>query len=187
MGDDVGINISNKNNNYSECTVHYWVWKNVKDKEYVGISHYRRQQRLGDNAIEWMKENEIDFIVALPQFVFQKIRDFYLNYIEIKYWDIMREAFLQMREEYALSFDKVIEGHFYFPCNIFFARKDAYDEYCNFLFDVTGRIETIIERKKIKVEKRYMGYLTEIIESVYFAINKDNLKIAYSDVMYYSK
>ena len=187
MGDDVGINISNKNNTYSECTVHYWVWKNVKDKEYVGISHYRRQQRLGDNAIEWMKENEIDFIVALPQFVFQKIRDFYLNYIEIKYWDIMREAFLQMREEYALSFDKVIEGHFYFPCNIFFARKDAYDEYCNFLFDVTGRIETIIERKKIKVEKRYMGYLTEIIESVYFAINKDNLKIAYSDVMYYSK
>ncbi len=186
-GDDVGTNISNKNHIYSECTVHYWAWKNVKEKEYIGISHYRRQQLIGDTTIEWMKENDIDFIVALPQFVFQKIKDFYLNYIEIKYWNIMREAFLQMCEEYVLSFDKVIEGHFYFPCNIFFARKDAYDDYCEFLFEITGRIETIIEREKIKVEKRYMGYLTEIIESVYFAINKEKLKIAYSDVKYYPK
>ena len=41
-GDDTGDNISNKNTKYSEMTVQYWAWKNLKDVEYIGFCHYRR-------------------------------------------------------------------------------------------------------------------------------------------------
>ena len=40
--DNTGDNISNKNNKYSEWSVIYWIWKNVKDVEYIGLNHYRR-------------------------------------------------------------------------------------------------------------------------------------------------
>lgn len=40
-GDDTGENISEKKSNYSEFTVQYWVWKNLR-ADYVGLCHYRR-------------------------------------------------------------------------------------------------------------------------------------------------
>ena len=50
IGDDTGNNISDRNNEFSECTVLYWAWKNNKfDKlRYVGFFQYRRQLILND-------------------------------------------------------------------------------------------------------------------------------------------
>lgn len=42
IGDDTGENISEKNPNYCELTGQYWIWKNIKDVDYLGICHYRR-------------------------------------------------------------------------------------------------------------------------------------------------
>lgn len=39
--DDTGENISEKNPDYCELTVHYWAWKNVK-ADFYGIVHQRR-------------------------------------------------------------------------------------------------------------------------------------------------
>lgn len=41
INDADGVNISDKNNIYSELTGWYWIWKNAKH-DFVGTSHYRR-------------------------------------------------------------------------------------------------------------------------------------------------
>lgn len=47
LGDDTGDNISEKRICYSEMTVMYWAWKNVK-ADYYGLCHYRRYLAIDD-------------------------------------------------------------------------------------------------------------------------------------------
>ncbi|MBF2708899.1 DUF4422 domain-containing protein [Flavobacterium soyangense] len=42
LRDNILENIANKNSNYCELSATYWIWKNIKDAEYIGICHYRR-------------------------------------------------------------------------------------------------------------------------------------------------
>ncbi len=44
VGDDTGDNISARNNEFNECSVLYWIWKNedYKNLKYVGLFQYRR-------------------------------------------------------------------------------------------------------------------------------------------------
>ena len=49
-GDDTGDNISDRNNEFNECSMLYWVWKNVDldHLDFVGLFQYRRQLILND-------------------------------------------------------------------------------------------------------------------------------------------
>jgi hypothetical protein len=49
LRDNTLDNIAVKNGNYCELTAAYWIWKNVKDADYVGICHYRRYLNFYNN------------------------------------------------------------------------------------------------------------------------------------------
>ena len=53
--DNSGKNIAHKNENYAECTGHYWIWKNYLDKldnTWIGFCHYRKYWGLRLNTTE---------------------------------------------------------------------------------------------------------------------------------------
>lgn len=51
LHDDVGENISEKNENYCELTAQYWAWKN-EDADYYGFFHYRRYMSFADKEFK---------------------------------------------------------------------------------------------------------------------------------------
>ncbi len=65
IGDDTGDNISEKKYQYSELSVQYWSWKNVK-ADYYGLCHYRRYLSFAtsDTNINSSELNQFNQIVC---------------------------------------------------------------------------------------------------------------------------
>lgn len=54
------------------------------------------------------------------------------------------------------------------------------DDYCSWLFPLLFRIEEINDPVGEKTSNRYIGYIGETLETLYFMYHKDKLKIAHS-------
>lgn len=58
LGDNTGINISDKRPFLGEFTVQYWAWKNV-EADYYGLCHYRRYLSFADKKYPTDEKNQV--------------------------------------------------------------------------------------------------------------------------------
>lgn len=201
--DDQGENISYKNKKYCELSVQYYAWKN-QDADYYGFMHYRRYFSFTDKKFKtnWLKEIEIDdfdnfeetfgydekniqdivskydVIVPTKQLlghvylqykfsVFQDAKDlkFCKKYICEKYPEMKKAT-----KKYLRSF----KGY---CCNQFIMKKDLFNDYCNWLFDILEKHEEFNSHEYSDVQKfRVSGYLAERLFGIYVTYLKQQGK-----------
>lgn len=176
--DNTGNNISDKNRNYCECTGLYWIWQNTVGQKYIGLYHYRRRLTINDNSIQYIKENDIDVVVAHPQFEKEKIKDFFKQWLCETDWIMLKQRVLEYDKVYEPYFEKYENGYFYFPCNVALWKREWFDKYCAFAFEIAGKIEEYYNAKGIVREDRYMGYLFEQLSSLFIMRHYKEMKVA---------
>lgn len=174
-GDDTGINISKKNEAYSELSVLYW-GQNLHGIKYKGLCHYRRYFDLDINETNideimdgydmltvnayWSFESNMNsrgLIMATSQ------EDFY----------IFLDTLIGMYPQYRQSIIDYFYNHYSFvPFSMFIAREDIYDDYCKFIFPVLFEIEKRIMPHSYSRQKRIMGYFGEWLLGVYIHCKK---------------
>lgn len=175
--DDLGDNISERNIIYSECTGYYWIWKNDCNSEYVGVEHYRRRLRI-DRGLP-----DVDMIVALPQFVGSKVKDFFVPSMIIPTdWQLMLKYVCDYDQEYSEIINQYENNYFYFSCNLCAFRKVLFDDFCKFAFSVCLSIEKYYNERNIVRNDRYMGYIFENLVSLYILKNYNSIKIVCAEV-----
>ena len=205
--DDDGDNISEKNKSYCELTATYWAWKNL-ESDYYGLFHYRRylsfakdsseseyagrafptvSSALNDINLDEKAMRKIiegnDFVVPKKESIknatgydsiysqyknehYIEDLDYCLDYIEEKYPDI--HAYSD-----ALSSDS---GYF---CNMFIMKKEIFNEYCSFIFDVLGNFEENNDFSNYSMQQyRVTGYIAERLTNIFihYLIGQDKYK-----------
>ena len=200
IGDDSGENISEKNRYYNECSVTYWMWKNISSP-YVGLFHYRRVFDMNDSndAINHEKSvsvaekygityknleklmSEYDILLPCPMGFSTSIYDSYVKYLrkdDIDFaFDYIRFKYPEMHS-YA---EKLKVSHVAYLFNMFVTSREIFEGYAKFLFDVLFALEHHIkdrERRSIYWQ-RAEGFLAERLTSIYFdyLIETKNLKV----------
>ncbi|WP_289758471.1 DUF4422 domain-containing protein [Lactobacillus taiwanensis] len=185
--DDEGENISEKNPNYNELTAIYWAWKNLKDVDAVGLVHYRRlffdkKPYNLNNVISIEKVHQLlqKYDVLLPKKRNYYIETNYSHYIHAHYkepLDKTREIIKNSYPAYLKEFDRVMKNRKAHMFNMFIMRKDAFDSYCNFMFDVLGKLENTIDISNYSVqEARVFGYISELLMDVWLYTTKESYK-----------
>lgn len=177
--DNQGDNISLKNREYCELTALYWIWKNDSAK-YAGLCHYRRHFCLNKSELRKLSSSGIDVILTIPILNFPNVREAYSHDHLEEDWDTMLEAVEKLQPQYRETADKLQNGVFYYGYNMFIARKEVLDEYCEFLFPILKYCEEKCGKKEDKYQNRYIGFLAERLLSIFFLHNENKYKIVHA-------
>ena len=181
--DNLGDNISNKNGDYSELTGLYWIWRNRikrQDEKYYGLAHYRRFLELSEDDLLRLADNDIDVVLPYPMPYEPNIEAHHLRYLSDSEWDTVLHALEELQPDYSRAFKDILKQEYFYNYNVILAKKDVLDDYCSWLFPLLFRIEENNDPNKEKEPNRYMGYVGETLETLYFMYNKDKLKIAHA-------
>ena len=186
--DNNGDNISEKNSSYCELTALYWIWKNIKDVQYIGLCHYRRyfaNNSWNKSEANFINEQQIletlktyDVIVPEEMTITKNVASFY--YVQgagrKKDLDKLVEIVEQKCPEYKSSLNQVLNSSKAYYCNMAIMSKDKFDAYCEWLFDILFELEGVTDLTGYSIaEKRIYGYLSEILLNVW--IDYNDLKV----------
>lgn len=179
-------NISEKNANYSELTGLYWIWKNqiLLDEDYqnkyYGLAHYRRIFDLSEDDLLRIKDNDID--VILPYFMPYEpnIEEHHKRYLSEDEWNAVLQALEELDPDNVEGFKEILKQEYMYNYNIIISKGKVLADYCSWLFPILFRVEEICNSDGCKEPNRYIGYVGETLETLYFMYNKDKFRIAHA-------
>jgi len=169
IGDDTGVNISEKNCYYGELTGVYWVWKNIKTSDYVGVCHYRRYFCTEEGRILTQKEYE-EIFSAYDMITSKKLKlnfsyyDGYASDYNIHDLNVIGEVIKQECPEYSETFERLVRGRGTYFGNMMVCKKEIYDAYCEWLFGIFEKAEGQIDASGYDdYHKRVYGFISEFL------------------------
>ncbi len=183
--DDTGDNISSMNKDFSECTALYWIWKNDKESDYVGLFHYARYIDITGDELLQLDKAGIDIVLTVPMMAGKPVKDFFCpEYVSVKDWELMEQAIVSHYPEYEETLDRYSTAFCYPGANLSIMRKEIFDEYAGFAFTVAMDIAGYYEKNGIVRNDRYAGYIMENLLAIFAMHNKDKYRIATADLIY---
>ena len=191
-GDDTGDNISALNPWYCELTALYWAWKNDLDADYIGLTHYRRSFDFGAKGFNRLRrinhcnedyfyshsvfdENELQkYDVILPtyqHFCLSIAVNLCKNHVK-KDVEILEDVVSRLYPEYLEDYKDVFLGNIYAPCNMLVARKEVFQGYCKWLFDILFEFSKRMSVPFDPYQPRVFGFYSERLMLVYMRHHK---------------
>ena len=178
--DDLGENISEKNENFGSQTALYWAWKNLKN-DYIGLVHYRRffinkkrkKQKMTDAAIKY---NELLPMISQYKVFVPRKRHYYIETIYSHYThahgsvqlDYVKEIIRNDFPQYLSSFELVMNRRWGYMFNLMILRRDLLDDYCEWLFKILFKLVDGTDQTNMSTfEKRFCGRISERLFDVW--------------------
>ncbi len=169
IGDDTGVSISEKNCYYGELTGVYWVWKNIKTSDYVGICHYRRYFCTEEGRILTEKDYE-ELLSSCDMITSKKLKLNYTYYegyagdYNIRDLDAVGDVIRQYYPAYQETFEKLVHSKGTYFGNMMVCKKEIYDAYCQWLFGIFEKAEGQIDASGYDdYHKRVYGFISEFL------------------------
>lgn len=178
--DDSGDNISAKNPYYSELTGLYWAWKNL-EADYIGLAHYRRHffyksEILGEEDVKLLLRHGGIIVPKKRHYYIESLYSHYGHTLDASHLDIARRIIEEHYTEYMPSVVEVYSRTWGYMWNMSVMPRWAFDEYCQWIFDILSRMEDEINLDELKpFEARLFGRVSEILFDVWLNKNIDRL------------
>lgn len=182
LKDNTGDNVSKRNRDYCEMSAVYWAWKNDKESDYIGLCHYRRRFYADAEMLKGIMEEGYDAIYTIPQITDGGLREEFVErnyFLTPEMWQLTEEAIGRLSPEYLEAWQSLSESYFLISYNMFIMRRDIFEEYCTWVFSILEEVDKYYLAQGIQCDNRYLGYIAELLNTVYVMKNKASLKKGY--------
>ena len=196
--DNSGENISNKNDCYCELTGLYWAWKNLKNVDIIGLSHYRRyfdyhNQCVRGKVFTSFPVSQFDSLnLDLPDDIIEQVTNgkivtprkracktsIFYDYCEAHYSDdikALRYVINKTQPDYIKKafFKVIMQENKLLHYNMFVMKWSDFDSYCTWLFDILAKVEAVTDISHYNsFQRRIYGYMSERLFLVWLTANK---------------
>lgn len=188
QSDSTGKNVAKYNLFINETTALYWVWKHCKE-DYVGICHYRRyflqdEERSIKNILSYPFANAIldKYDIILPQTILiGNVKEQLERHVDPRAfeegWKIITHLIKDKQPDYWYSFEYFFScAKIMYPCNMFVAKKEIADSYCDWLFSfILEAVKEYDFSVYDNYSQRMIGFFIERLFNVWLL--KQDLKI----------
>lgn len=178
LGDDTGDSISERNCYYGELTGVYWVWKNVKDADIIGVCHYRRFFLDHDRKI--MNKRQYDEILKKYDVIVSNRVEANKRYIEyygeahnVNDLLMVGEVIKEKYPDYYQYYEQAMQGKIYYYGNLMVTSRDVFQRYAKWLFDILFEVEKRIDTSEYDLyNQRVFGFLSEQMLKIWLDKNR---------------
>ena len=176
-GDNTGDNISTKNPYFCELTGLYWAWKNL-NCEYIGLCHYRRYFSTGKGKKKERIMSRFDYerLLSVYDVIVPAKRNYYIETVRSQYehahnkrdLDEVQQIVHEKYPMYDRAFETVMKRKRLHILNMFAMKKELFNQYCEWLFDILFTLEKGIDISDYTpYEARVFGFLSERLFNVW--------------------
>lgn len=191
QGDNTGDNISDLNDFVNELDVMYWGWKNVK-ADIKGLCHHRRYIGKKKGVRDYsnlLTANDVVSILGEYDVIVPTRRKFYImnsyvHYVNSKAnmkgihkkdLETIRDIVKEQCPDYLETLDIVYHSYSAYMLNMFVAKTEIYDTYCEWLFPIIFEFKERIKAYRSNYS-RCGGAMGEFLMGVYFLKNRYKIK-----------
>lgn len=177
LGDDTGDHISDLNCYYAELSGVYWVWKNYRDADCVGICHYRRFLTSEEGYVFTEAEyerilKEYDIVTTKQLELPGSYRNGFGAHHKVGILDETGRVIAERYPEYYDTFVSLVHQNKTYFGNIMVAKKKLYDTYCEWLFTIFFELQKRIDLTfEDDYHKRVFGFISEFLLYVWVTVN----------------
>lgn len=190
-GDNSGEHISIKNPNYCELTALYWAWKNL-DADVIGLAHYRRHFAMRKPSVFCkdkfpyvLKSTEVEQLLQTTSVILPKPRNYYIetNYSQFVHAHpeesliLTKKIITEKYPEYLTFYERVMNRTTAHRFNMLIMKKDIFDRYCTWLFDILFELEQQLDISSYNAyNQRIFGFISERLLDVFVEANHISYK-----------
>lgn len=187
LKDNSGDTISARNANYCELTGLYWIWKNDKSSNIVGLVHYRRyftRYSFSAKRTGILSESDINHILKQYDMILPK-REYLKETAWEEYYmvsglekDLERVKNIIRSDcpDYLDAFERYFSQNRSHLYNMMICKKELLDEYCQWLFSILFQLEKMVDYSDYNdYQKRVFGFMSERLLNVW--VLHHNLKV----------
>ena len=153
-----------------------WEFVIIEDSLPRIVYHLEKNIFYTQDELEKMLD-KVDCLVADRLYVQDDtIYEHYARYHFKKDLDILGKLIEEEFPDYEDAFKEAFSKNYFYPCNMMFCKKELFDDYAKWLFDLMKKFESLIDISEYSTDQaRIFGFLTERLLNVW--IIKNNLKI----------